>query len=323
MASFPPPSRPGPGTLGRKLKLVSNHFKVELRPGQQVLQYDLEATEKPPEGAREKEVDLSMSKIEFNRKLVACLVAQHPGVFGGIFLAFDGRKNLFSPTSLPDPENVFTVQPADEKSAFELRIRLASVLGINNDLLDWFRRKGAQADLPADLVNSLDIALRQNLLDRYIPVGKSLYSSANPFDIGEGANLWRGHYHSLRPTQSGPTLNIDMKFTAFLGAGPLLDFAQKVLGVPIGGRPLQDRDRLKLQKALAKAMVKTTYLPPNQRKYRVVGLTHQGADRLKYNGANISVAQYFKNQYGPAPLPGASLREMPPLPRHLRPAGTA
>mmetsp|Transcript_21082 Transcript_21082/g.56245 ORF Transcript_21082/g.56245 Transcript_21082/m.56245 type:complete len:152 (+) Transcript_21082:579-1034(+) len=116
-----------------------------------------------------------------------------------------------------------------------------------------------------------------------------------------------------------------MKFTAFLGAGPLLDFAQKVLGVPIGGRPLQDRDRLKLQKALAKAMVKTTYLPPNQRKYRVVGLTHQGADRLnfEYNGANITVAQYFKNQYGPAPLPGASLREMPPLPRHLRPAGTA
>mmetsp|Transcript_21078 Transcript_21078/g.56223 ORF Transcript_21078/g.56223 Transcript_21078/m.56223 type:complete len:204 (+) Transcript_21078:579-1190(+) len=90
-----------------------------------------------------------------------------------------------------------------------------------------------------------------------------------------------------------------MKFTAFLSAGSLLEFCAKVLGHALTDRPMQDRDCIRLEKAVKKATVSTTYMPPHQRKYRVVGLTRQGADRLDFDrdGTKITVAQYFMDQY--------------------------
>lgn len=45
---------------------------------------------------------------------------------------------------------------------------------------------------------------------RYIPVGKSFFSSSvrAPQRLGQGVESWRGFYQSIRPTQMGLSLNI-------------------------------------------------------------------------------------------------------------------
>lgn len=53
-------------------------------------------------------------------------------------------------------------------------------------------------------------------------VGRSFYTPEMPSPISGGAEVWLGYYQSLRATQAGLTLNVDMSAMAFVRSMPMV-----------------------------------------------------------------------------------------------------
>ncbi|GKB74226.1 protein argonaute 1A [Tanacetum coccineum] len=81
---------------------------------------------------------------------------------------------------------------------------------------------GRQADAPQESLQVSDIVLREMPTNRYSPVGHSFYHH----DMG--LESWRGFYQSIRPTQMGLSLNIDMPSTLFIEQLPLIEFVNQL-----------------------------------------------------------------------------------------------
>ncbi|KAK6932901.1 Argonaute, linker 1 domain, partial [Dillenia turbinata] len=60
--------------------------------------------------------------------------------------------------------------------------------------------------------------LERTLNPKYCPIGRSFSSPeiGTPQCLGEGLEWWCGFYQSIRPTQMGLSLNIDMSSAAFI-----------------------------------------------------------------------------------------------------------
>ncbi|RLN27559.1 protein argonaute 10 [Panicum miliaceum] len=91
------------------------------------------------------------------------------------------------------------------------------------------------------------LTMSSEIKKRYCPVGRSFYSPnlGRRQQLGEGLETWRGFYQSIRPTQMGLSLNIDMSSTAFIEPLPVIDFVIQLLNRDISVRPLSDSDRVK------------------------------------------------------------------------------
>lgn len=53
-------------------------------------------------------------------------------------------------------------------------------------------------------------------------VGRSFFTPDMPSPISGGAEVWLGYYQSLRATQAGLTLNVDMSAMAFVRSMPMV-----------------------------------------------------------------------------------------------------
>ncbi|KAG1347516.1 hypothetical protein COCNU_06G013450 [Cocos nucifera] len=82
---------------------------------------------------------------------------------------------------------------------------------------------------------------------RYTAVSRSFFSPrfGYPMEIGDGIEVWRGYYQSLRLTQMGPSLNVDTSATSFYKSVPVVDFVVEYLNLRDSSRPLSDANRIK------------------------------------------------------------------------------
>ncbi|CAN0333185.1 unnamed protein product, partial [Ectocarpus sp. 12 AP-2014] len=134
-------------------------------------------------------------------------------------------------------------------------------------------------------------------------VGRSFFTPDMPSPISGGAEVWLGYYQSLRATQAGLTLNVDMSAMAFVRSMPMMDFVCELLGVRDPGqlsRGIRPYDRRKLETALKGVNVEVTHRKSN-RQYRVSALSKIGADQLTFpdqeSGKDEIVARYFGEKY--------------------------
>ncbi|KAL5732174.1 argonaute 1B [Ranunculus cassubicifolius] len=291
---FPP--RPGMGTIGRKCLLKANHFLAEL-PDKEIYQYDVSIT---PE----------VTSRGVNRAVMNNLVKLYKESHLGKRLpVYDGRKSLYTAGPLPFASKDFSVTLVDEDAdpnsrRRERQFRVAIKEAARADLhhLGLFLQ-GRQYDPPQHAVQALDIVLRELPTSKYCPVGRSFYSPAlgRKQSLGEGLESWRGFYQSIRPTQMGLSLNIDMATTAFIEPLPVIVFVTQLLNRNDMSRTLSDVDRVKIKKALRNVKIEVTHRGNMRRKYRVLGLTPQATRDLSFpideSGSMISVIQYFKETY--------------------------
>ncbi|KAF5736794.1 Stabilizer of iron transporter SufD / Polynucleotidyl transferase isoform 1 [Tripterygium wilfordii] len=293
--SFAP--RPGYGQVGTKCIVKANHFLAEL-PEKDLNQYDVTIT---PE----------VSSRTVNRAIMAELVRQYKESDLGMRLpAYDGRKSLYTAGELPFAWKEFTIKLVDEddgtngpKREREYRVVIKFVARANLHHLGQFLA-GNRADAPQEALQILDIVLRELSVKRYCPIGRSFFSSdiRAPQRLGDGLESWCGFYQSIRPTQMGLSLNIDMASAAFIEPLPVIEFAGQLLGKDVLSRPLSDSDRVKIKKALRGVKVEVTHRGNVRRKYRVSGLTSQPTRELVFpvdeNSTMKSVVEYFQEMYG-------------------------
>ncbi|KAJ8543196.1 hypothetical protein K7X08_005719 [Anisodus acutangulus] len=289
--------RSGYGQLGTKCIVKANHFLAEL-PDKDFNQYDVTVT---PE----------VSSRSVNRGIMAELVKLYKESDLGMRLpAYDGRKSLYTAGELPFKWKEFTIKLIDEddvingpKREREYKVVIKFVARANLHHLSQFLA-GKRADGPQEALQILDIVLRELSIKRYCPVGRSFYSPdiRKPQPLGDGLEAWCGFYQSIRPTQMGLSLNIDMASAAFIEALPVIEFVAQLLGKDVLSRPLSDSDRVKIKKALRGVKVEVTHRGNVRRKYRVSGLTCQPTRELVFpvddNLTMKSVVEYFQEMYG-------------------------
>lgn len=292
---FPP--RPGKGTIGTKCVVKANHFFAEL-PDKDLHQYDVTIT---PDGTS-RGVNRAVMKELIKLYRLSHLNNRLP--------AYDGRKSLYTAGPLPFSSKEFNVTLVDEDDGTggqrrERQFRVVIKFAARADLhhLGQFLQ-GKQSDAPQEALQVLDIVLRELPTFRYTPVGRSFYHPdlGRREPLGEGLESWRGFYQSIRPTQMGLSLNIDMSSTAFIEPLPVVDFVCELLLRDATLRPLSDADRIKIKKALRGVKVEVTHRGSMRRKYRIIGLTSQSTRELSFpvdeKGTVKSVVQYFQETYG-------------------------
>ncbi|XP_010940262.1 protein argonaute 1A [Elaeis guineensis] len=291
------PLRPGKGSFGDRCVVKANHFFAEL-PDKDLHQYDVSI--KP-----------EVSSRGVNRAVMEQLVRHYKESYlGGRLPAYDGRKSLYTAGPLPFTSREFHIALIDEddgsgserrQRTFNVVIKLAARADLHH--LELFLA-GRQADAPQEALQVLDIVLRELPTARYSPIGRSFYSPnlGRRQPLGEGLESWRGFYQSIRPTQMGLSLNIDMSSTAFIEPLPVIDFIAQLLNRDVQARPLSDADRVKIKKALRGVKVEVTHRGNMRRKYRISGLTSQATRELTFpvdeRGTMKSVVQYFQETYG-------------------------
>ncbi|XP_062229123.1 protein argonaute PNH1-like [Phragmites australis] len=289
--------RPGFGTVGARCVVKANHFLAEL-PDKDLTQYDVKIT---PE----------VSSRTVNRAIVAELVRLYRASDLGMRLpAYDGRKNLYTAGTLPFDAREFVVRLTDDDDGtgvasrereYRVTIKFAARADLHH-LREFIA--GRQADAPQEALQVLDIVLRELGNKRYVAIGRSFYSPdiRKPQRLGDGLQSWCGFYQSIRPTQMGLSLNIDMSSTAFIEPLPVIEFVAQILGKDVLSRPLSDANRIKIKKALRGVKVEVTHRGNVRRKYRISGLTTQPTHELIFpidDQMNMkSVVEYFKEMYG-------------------------
>ncbi|KAI3850498.1 hypothetical protein MKW98_000308 [Papaver atlanticum] len=202
---------PGKGTTGIKCVVKANHFFAEL-PDKDLHQYDVSII---PEGtSRGVNMDV-MEQLDFSISLI-----EEDDITGA----------------------------ARRERVFKVAIKYAARADLHH--LGMFLQ-GKLADAPQGALQVLDIVLRELPTSRYAPVGRSFYSPnlGRRQSLGEGLESWRGFYQSIRLTQMGLSLNIDMSSTAFVGPLPVIEFVTQLLNRDALARPLSDVDRVKIKKA--------------------------------------------------------------------------
>ncbi|XP_042518016.1 protein argonaute 10-like [Macadamia integrifolia] len=289
--------RPGYGQVGTKCMVKANHFFAEL-PDKDLNQYDVTIT---PE----------VVSRNLNRAIMAELVKLYKGSDLGMRLpAYDGRKSLYTAGELPFTSKEFHIKLLEEddgisgpKREREYKVVIKFVARADLHHLGQFLA-GKRADAPQEALQILDIVMRELSSKRYCPVGRSFFSPdiRTPQRLGEGVESWCGFYQSIRPTQMGLSLNIDMSSAAFIEPLPVIEFVAQLLGKDVLSRTLSDSDRVKIKKALRGVKVEVTHRGNVRRKYRVSGLTSQPTRELVFpvdeKCTMKSVVEYFHEMYG-------------------------
>ncbi|GJP30391.1 hypothetical protein CLOM_g1030 [Closterium sp. NIES-68] len=312
----PFPRRPDRGgTVGQIMKIRVNHFPLQIAD-LEIFHYDVVISP-----------DITIKRI--NREVIRELSrAYHSSHLGNRLLAFDGVKNAYTAAPLPFESQEFEVSLPDDRPApaageaqprrprdrsFKVVLRLAGRASVSQ-LMEFLA--GRQAEVPQEVLQAIDIVLREQPTRMYVPVARSFFSpDLGPrASIGNGVEAWKGFYQSVRPTQMGLTLNLDMAATAFLEAVMLPDFVQRLLNRHSLHQPLSDAERVQLRKGLKGVRIEVTHRGQMRRKYRISGLTTQPLHALTFplttpDGQQqvVTVEAYFRQHYSLA----LQLRNMP------------
>ncbi|KAE8804582.1 Protein argonaute 4B [Hordeum vulgare] len=236
MPQMLPITRPTePGTRGRHITLLTNHFKVSGKPTHGFFYHyhmDLKYEDDKPgvgEGMR--------------RKVMRQLHETYASSLAGKQFAFDGETGLYTAGPLPFTTNVFEVVLVDASSAgiaamsrspggdgspgpsdskrmkqetpskiFKVEITFAAKVPMNISSQDALR--------------VLDIILRQHSAKQNcLLVRQSFFRKDSRYvELGGGVRGCQGFYSSFRPTQSGLSLNVDLTTTMVVRPGPVIDF---------------------------------------------------------------------------------------------------
>ncbi|KAF1897375.1 hypothetical protein Lal_00035079 [Lupinus albus] len=301
------PNRPSYGSRGKKIRIRANHFLVQVAD-RDLHHYDVA-------------INPEVTSKKLNRDIMKQLVETYEEAhFGKRTPAYDGRKNLYTGGALPFSSKEFVVKLVDQdkqphssegsaskkrEREFKVTIRFASKPDLHH-LQQFLRRQ--QLDSPQETIQALDVVLRATPSLKYNVVGSSFFSS----DLGisgapgsgrgpltSGTEYWRGYYQSLRPTQMGLSLNVDVSARAFYEPILVPDFLVEHFKFNFS-RPLTDQDRVKVKKALRGVKVHLMGIG-NTRSYKVAGVSKEPLRELTFilddKKTKKSVVQYFYEKY--------------------------
>ncbi|KAG6899902.1 hypothetical protein C0993_005481, partial [Termitomyces sp. T159_Od127] len=316
--------RPGYGTAGRQLAIVTNSFVTSI-PDETIRHYD----------------EFASNMDRHMRILLKNLQEQ---VAPQIFTAktvFDGRKNLFAPYELALGSSnsrqvgswVLVLCPQFILRKFDVilvpqtkssdrppkvyKIKLTKVNEINPEVLRAYvsGRYSIDEEVLTAIMKfihsnadgkSLNVVVRMDPSEKYPFNVRSFFTDKETKNIGMGIVLWRGFFQSVRPGIGRMLINVDISTGMMYRPGNLIDLCLEFFGrqnpnilAPSQGLP--DRERLRLQRFLMGVKVVTPHTAgsrPNAPPRVIKKLSSAGANALSFDmdGRKITVADYFRSR---------------------------
>ncbi|KAG6909899.1 hypothetical protein DXG01_014713 [Tephrocybe rancida] len=294
--------RPGYGTAGRPLAIVTNSFVAEI-PDKIIRHYDAFSSNLHP---------------RINRLLIKTLEKEvAPDIFTRKTV-FDGRKNLFASYELAlgrtDSRRFdLTLSPQGATSDRPPKIysvTLTKVNEINPELLDGFvHGQYSHDEKVLTAIMALNVVVRMDPSEKYPFNVRSFFTDKETRDIGSGIVLWRGYFQSVRPGIGRMFVNVDISTGMMYRPGALIDLALHFFGkqgqnpaVLSPAQGLPDRERLRLQRFLVGVKVITPHTAgerPNAPPRIIKKLSTAGANETRFTmrgGALMTVADYFRKE---------------------------
>ncbi|KAK2980070.1 hypothetical protein RJ640_028799 [Escallonia rubra] len=237
------------------------------------------------------------------REIMIKLVASYrESCLGKRELAYDGKKSAYTAGPLPFNSKEFVVQLVEKDGArkerdFKVTIKFAAKPDLHH--LQQFLRS-RQLDAPyQETIQVLDVVLRATPSISYEAVGSSFFAPVfGSGELADGLQYWKGFYQSIRPTQMGLSLNVDMSARAFYEPILVSEFVSKYFSKDLS-RPLSDQDRVKIKKALKGVRVELDHME-YVRRYKITGISNQPTSQIMFSddtGERVSVVQYFCQKY--------------------------
>ncbi|EER97198.1 hypothetical protein BDA96_02G314900 [Sorghum bicolor] len=288
------PARPGFGAMGTPCVVRANHFFVGL-VDKGLHHYDVTIS---PETTLKGVYRQVMSKLVSENRQTE---------LGGRLPAYDGKKSLFTAGELPFKSKEFVVTlPGRVERRYKVVIKHATAVSLHQLFM---LMAGYPTDIPMQALQVLDIVLRDIVLNErnsmeYVAVGRSFFSplvKPGPKNLGLGVEGWNGFYQSIRPTQKGLSVVVDMSSTAFVRPMPLIEFVMEILNKDSRTiRNITPMELVKLKKALRGVRIEVTHRGDARRKYRIASLTTSPPSLQFFEssaGVQKSVADYFREAY--------------------------
>lgn len=253
------------------------------------------------------------------REIMAAMLQQYQQSLGGRRPVYDGQKNIYTAGPLPFRQEEFRVVPADAQPRPEAaegarpqRDRSVKVTITEVDTRPVLHAlfealAGNLADMPYNVLQALDCVVRESLMLRFVPVGRSFFSPEfGKSNVGVGVEAWKGFYQSLRPTQQGLSLVVDKSCTAFVQAMPVPQYVTQMLNRRDLSRELTDSERRTVKKGLIGLRVVVTHRGNMRMKFTVTGISDRPLRQITFpvdrdDGGEpemVSIVDYFRNTYG-------------------------
>ena len=146
-----------------------------------------------------------------------------------------------------------------KERSFKVAIKLASKPDLHYLQEFLFRR---HFECPQETIQVMDVVLRAKPSENYIIVGRSFFSPqlGRKRELGNGVEYRMGYYQSLRPTQMGLSLNIDVSARSFYEPILVTKFIAKHFKHANLSRPVSDQDRIKVKKALKGVKIELNHM---------------------------------------------------------------
>ncbi|XP_052202426.1 protein argonaute 2-like [Diospyros lotus] len=286
------------------LKLLANHFRVNFNPNTIITHYDVDVKQEvPPDGhsAKIRKSDLTMIKDK--------LFSDDPSRFPLSMTAYDGEKNIFS--AVPLPEGKFQVDFSDAEDK-KTKSYIFTIKAVNSlqfcKLRDYLSTDSHGRSVPRDILQGMDLVMKENPSRHRISVGRNFYPKAfnNEDDLDGGITASKGFQQGLKPTSQGLALCLDYSVLSFHKWLPVIDFLKEHIR---GFREANDVKRLRNQvsDSLEGLKVTVTHRKTKQ-KYTIKRLTEKDTRNIsfgledrdqegKVSVKDINLVAYFKEKY--------------------------
>ncbi|KAL3616747.1 Protein argonaute-2 [Castilleja foliolosa] len=292
------------GTMAiRSIRLLVNHFPVRFNAQSTILHYDVDVKPSNENGLSKKKLrksEMSLIKDKLfseNDQLKACALLK---------TVYDSEKSIYS--AVPLPTGTFHVEIQDgedvKRGSYTFTIKFVNELKLSK-LHDYL--SGNCSSIPRDILQGMDLVMKDNPSRRRIGMGRSFYSKQfmNDHDLGSGVAAYRGFQQSLKPTLRGLTLCLDYSVIAFRKPWPVLNFLKEHIR---GFKEANDVKRFgrDVYSALKGLKVTVTHRRTKQ-KYIIGGLSVEDAcdvyfDQIDPEGVTppqrTSLVDYFRVKCG-------------------------
>ncbi|CAB4268631.1 unnamed protein product [Prunus armeniaca] len=312
-----PMARPGIGSKGQRIPLLTNHFKVGVNKSDgYFFHYSIDMLYEDGTPVGEKGI---------GRKVLDKVKETYGSELGHKEFAYDGEKSLFTVGSLPRNRLDFVIvlddissirrtgsaggssNPTDsagdrkrvkkqyQSKTLKVQVNFATKIpmqAIVNAL------RGQDSEHFQEAVRVLDIVLRQNAAKQgCLLVRQSFFHNNQSFKtLGGGVQSCSGFHSSFRATQGGLSLNMDVSTTMIVKPGSVLDFL-------LENQNVKNNDQIDWIKA--KRMLKNLRITahPSNMEYRITGLSEKPCKEQRFflktkngqdgDGEEITVFDYF------------------------------
>lgn len=275
----------------RSVKLLANHFPVSFNIDHVIQHYHVEIK---PDGwpGKIKKPYLSMIReTYFNDQNLPLEMT-----------AYDGEKNIFSAVQLPTGTFSvdFSASEDGRPRSYMITIELVSELKLSK-LKDYLM--GDVLSVPRDILQGMDLVMKQNPFRKMISVGRSFYQIDPQTDLGYGIVAAKGFRHSLKPTSQGLSLCLDHSVMSFRRRMPVIEFLQ-VQVENFSVEKFATEMREEVENALRDLKVTVTHRR-TKLKYTIAGLTRENARDISFevkdeegHGEITTLVDYFMEKYG-------------------------